>query len=162
MEAGEGMGWAAAIEATALAVALKQSAYLYPFVNVGHVLGIALVAGAITALDLRFLGFGKGLDLEAAERLLRGVAFFGLLVAIPTGLLMFVADAVALSQSATFIAKILLVAAALANALLFVLLWRKARPSWDARPPVLGRIQAAASLVLWLGAVSAGRLIAYF
>lgn len=161
MEAGA-PGWAASLEASPFAVWLKQSEFLFPFVNVGHVLGIALLVGAIVALDLRLLGFARGLSVAAAERFLRGLALAGLIVAAPTGILMFIADAAPLSTNATFLLKIGLVTAGLVNAVLFVWLWRKRMIAWDSGPPVLGRVQAALSLGLWLGAATAGRLIAYF
>lgn len=161
MEPVAAVDWASWLEATPFAITLKQSGLLYPLVNVAHVIGIALLAGSIAALDFRLLGFAKRIPAEAADRYLRSIAAIGLLIALPAGLLMFVADAVTLSVSTVFITKLLLVAAALANAGLFVLLWRKRMGEWDFQPPLLGRTQALASLVLWFGAVSAGRLIAY-
>jgi hypothetical protein len=61
----------------------------------------------------------------------------------------------------SFRIKLLLVAAGLANAVLFRLLWRHRLALWDIAAPPLGKIQAAGSIVLWLGAVAGGRLIAY-
>ena len=51
MPLGETLG--AALEATALSQALRASIWLYPLVNTGHVVGIALLFGAIVPLDLR-------------------------------------------------------------------------------------------------------------
>lgn len=162
MSPAETLAWASAIEASALSVTLKQSALLYPLVNVGHVIGIAVIAGAIAALDLRLLGFARSIPVEAAERFLRGIVLAGLIIAVPTGVLLFVPDAITLSQSATFLVKLLLVALGLANAALFILLWRGRMGKWNTNPPLAGRVQAVASLMIWFGAVSAGRLIAYW
>ena len=47
---------AAALQATALSQTLRTSIWLYPLVNTGHVVGIALLFGAIVPVDLRLLG----------------------------------------------------------------------------------------------------------
>jgi hypothetical protein len=154
--------WAVWLESSELGIALKQSALAYPLINTAHVVGIALIAGAIVALDLRLLGAARRIPADAAERLLRGVALAGLFLALPSGVLLFIPDAITLSGSATFGIKLLLVAAGIANAVLFVLLWRRRMGDWDSDPPVFGRVQAVASIAVWIGAVSAGRLIAYF
>ena len=48
--------WLAALEATAIARELRASVWAYPLVNAGHRLGIALLLGAMVALDLKLLG----------------------------------------------------------------------------------------------------------
>lgn len=47
--------WLAALEATELARALRDSVWIYPLVNAGHILGVALLVGSIVPLDLRLL-----------------------------------------------------------------------------------------------------------
>jgi hypothetical protein len=66
-----------------------------------------------------------------------------------------------LSSNAAFRLKLLLITAALANAVLFRQLWSRSLAVWDSAPPLAGRLQATASLLLWLGVAAAGRLIAY-
>ena len=46
---------AAALEATALAQFLKASRWVYPLVNAGHILGIALLVGAVIPMDVAVL-----------------------------------------------------------------------------------------------------------
>ena len=48
--------WLGGLEATALARALRDSVWTYPMINAGHILGVALLVGAIVPLDLRLLG----------------------------------------------------------------------------------------------------------
>ena len=54
-----------------------------------------------------------------------------------------------------------LLAAGVLNAVIFRLIWQRRLPRWDFRPPALGRLQAFASIVIWLCTATTGRLIAY-
>jgi uncharacterized membrane protein YqgA involved in biofilm formation len=155
-------GWAAALEATILALAVKQAPGVYPVINVLHVLAVGLIIGGIAALDLRLLGFAKDIPVKAAELFLRRIAAAGVVMAVPTGALLFLADASALSGNSTFLTKLVLVALALANAALFMGLWRGRIADWDVSPPLLGKLQAFLSLSLWFSAATAGRLIAFY
>lgn len=58
---------AGALDRTALSQTLRASLWLYPLVNTGHVLGIALLFGGIAPLDLRLLGCWRSV---ASHRLL--------------------------------------------------------------------------------------------
>lgn len=156
------LGWLAWLQASQLSAAVKASSGLYPAINTLHVLGIAFIVGSLAALDLRFLGFGKDIPAPAAERFLRRIAAAGLLVAVPSGVLLFMTEAETLPANRLFLVKMGLFAAAILNAALFVWLWRQRISQWDIRPPILGQAQAAASLALWIGVASSGRLIAYY
>jgi hypothetical protein len=160
MEAGP--AWAAALEAAPFAEYVRQSIWLYPALNTAHLAGLILVVGGLALLDLRLLGFARALPVAALSRVLTRAAIAGLVVQATTGFLLFAADAAALAVSAIFQAKLVLIAIALANALLFRLLWTRALPAWDTAPPPLGRAQAALSIAAWLSVGAAGRLIAYF
>ena len=46
------------IHQTTLSVAIRESIWVYPILNVLHCVGILLVAGTIVVVDLRLLGFG--------------------------------------------------------------------------------------------------------
>lgn len=153
--------WAAALEASGLGEAMRSSAVLYPAANVIHVIAVLLLVGPIVALDIRLLGVARGLDAAALDRYLTRFAYAALPVIVLTGFALFSADATALAGNAAFRTKLLLAAAGLANALAFRLIWRRRLRSWVAGPPLLGRVQPAASVLIWLAAVASGRLIAY-
>jgi uncharacterized membrane protein SirB2 len=147
-----------AVEQAGPIAALRESTLAYPLVNALHIVGIALLFGAIVALDLRLIGWRRAAgSADAVASLLLPVAITGLLVATPAGLLLFATDARAYAASPLFQAKMLVVALAIANAL-----WLRAserrRPSTDQR----AAIAAAASILLWLGAIVLGRLVGYF
>jgi len=78
------------------------------------------------------------------------------------GLLLFSADAAHVVRNPAFQAKLLLIAAALVNvAVAYAGPWRKVAV-WGAEASGAAKLTALVSLVLWVGAVCAGRLIAYF
>jgi hypothetical protein len=163
MEAAENWPqWAVALQNSGLGVAIRHSTWIYPFGNVIHVLGMALLVGSILALDFRFLGFGrKHVSVEAASRLLTPLAVAGILLLVPGGLILFVADAGPLAANSLLQIKLALVVLGLANAVLFRAKWGGKTASWDADPPGLGRTQVVASVAIWLAVPTLGRLIAY-
>lgn len=140
----------AALEATTLAAMLRGSTWAYPLVNAAHIIGVALLFGALVPLDLKLLGLWRNVPEPAATALLLPVAATGAGLATAAGGLLFVVKAADYLASPLFVAKIALVAAGAANAAVFA--WR---PGWR-------RPSAALSLVLWTAVIVLGRLIGYF
>ena len=161
MPLGETLG--AALEATALSQALRASIWLYPLVNTGHVLGIALLFGAIATLDLRLLGCWKGVPAEHLVRCLVPVAVTGLLLAVATGSLLFATRPLDYVGDGLFGLKMGLLCAAVLNALALrrSLQWRPGPGAHGAGLPLAWRLAGGASMLLWLGVIAAGRLIGY-
>ena len=159
-----GSGWLAALESSGLGETLRQSVWLYPLVEIAHILGFALLVGAILAFDLRLLGVRSArLPAEALSRLLLPVAVTGFALAVPAGILLFVTEATSLIRNPMFLAKMALIALALANIAVFHSRVGQRMAAWsDAEhPPGAARVAGAASLTLWIGVLACGRLIAY-
>jgi hypothetical protein len=156
--------WLVALEHSGLGAAMRQSLYLYPAVEIVHILGFALLVGSIVAFDLRVLGLGSRVPIEPVARLSVPLAALGLSIAIPAGFLLFATEATHIAVNPAFQAKLFLIALGLANVALFHLgPWRRLA-EWGAagrRPPASARLGAALSIVAWAGAITAGRLIAY-
>lgn len=153
--------WAAALEASPVGEWMRGSGWAYPVVNLIHLLGLVLLIGPMLLLDLRLLGAGRLFKLAEVSSALTPWAVIGLLMLLPTGILMFAADAGPLLGNTLLQVKLLLVGFGLANALVFRSLWSARLHDWDWRPPRLGRLQAALSALCWLTAGTLGRLIAY-
>ena len=154
--------WAVALQDSPLGMAIRHSLWLYPLGNVLHVLGVALLVGSIVALDFRFLGFGgRHVSVEGASKLLTPFAIAGILMLVPGGLIIFIADAGPMAANSLLQLKMLLVAAGLANAVLFRRWWGGRLEHWDADPPGAGKAQVVASIAIWLAVPTLGRLIAY-
>jgi hypothetical protein len=154
-------GWIAALESSALAQWMRGAGMAYAAVNLVHLLGLTLLLGSMLLLDLRLLGLGRRLSLTEVSRLLTPVALIGLLLQAGSGFALLAADAGPLFSNLAFRWKLALITVALANAVLFRWLWSRSLIDWDRSAPMAGRLQAALSVLLWLGVAAAGRLIAY-
>jgi uncharacterized membrane protein SirB2 len=142
-----------AVEATGLAQHLRASRWTYPLVNTGHVVGIAILVGAVVPMDLRLLRIVPGPDPDAVAAFLRPFAITGLVLAGGFGALLFAANATEYAQNNWFRLKLALLVLALANAAFHMRL--------ESTRPRLGRAGAAASLLLWPLVLICGRMIGY-
>jgi hypothetical protein len=157
--------WAAGLEATDLAVALRNSVWSYPLVNAAHLLGVALLVGSIVPLDLRLLGAWRSVALAPLRRVLTRIAGAGLVLAIIFGTLLFITRASEYIASNVFISKMVVVAVGTANALALRVMWPphvSQIASTDGKTPARLQIAAGVSVATWLAALTLGRLIGYF
>lgn len=154
--------WAGWLEASALGEQMRSSALLYPALNLVHLLGLVLLLGSMLLLDLRLLGAGREISLQAVSQRLTPLAIGGLVILLGSGFCLFASDATPLLGNQLLQLKLLLIALGIANALLFRRHWNARLTEWDSQPPLLGRLQAAVSLAIWLLVMSLGRLLAYF
>ena len=154
------LGW---LEATPLALAMRGSLWLYPIVEIFHIVGFTILVGAAVMFDLRLLGWSRSLPvLELGQHLLPWSAA-SLLLIVPAGLMMFSAHPHDFINNRVFLLKLTLIAFAGINALLFhVGIYRSvARWNADAPAPLPARFHALASLALWVAVICCGRLLAY-
>jgi hypothetical protein len=162
------MNPAAGIEASALGQAMRQWLWLYPSVEIVHIVGIALLFGSIAVMDLRLLGFGKGISARGLAWHVLPWSAASFLLIVPSGLLMFIAHASDLISSPVFALKMCLILAGGANAALFHATVFRSAAVWDSEdlralgtPPSV-RAFAGISLAIWIGVIACGRLLAYF
>jgi hypothetical protein len=152
---------AAGLEASAVGQWMRGSDRAYPVVNLVHLLGLVLLVGPMLLLDLRLLGAGRHYSLPQVSATLTPWAIVGLLLLLPSGALLFSADAGPLLANPVMQLKLLLIALGIANALLFRLLWSDRLDEWDLVRPRAGQLQALLSALCWLATGTLGRLIAY-
>ena len=156
--------WLQWLENTGAAVTMRESAWLYPIVETVHIIGFVVVVGAAAMFDLRLLGASRGLPVTETARHLLPWSRAGLLAVVPSGLLLFMSNATALSINPAFRLKLVLLAAAGANALMFHRWPFKTVTAWnrDVSAPTGAKISAIVSLALWASIITCGRFIAYF
>ncbi len=148
----------AALEASWLGHAGRHSAWLYTAGNLLHVLGAAFVVGGIAVFDLKVLAeYGK--NAQQVGRYAIPLAAAGLALQIPTGILLLAVEARALGINPAFFAKLAFIALGLVNVALFHARFNGALRS-GALPPE-ARAYALISLIAWIAALLAGRMIAY-
>jgi hypothetical protein len=151
------------LESTALAIWVGQSLWGYPIMLGMHAIGLAIVVGIFVMLDLRILKVIRGVSFNAFLSLYR-LAWTGLLINALSGTALFTSQATTFVQSAPFLIKI---SAVIAGVILGVLIQRRLKlcvADWDAADANIESSMAAfavLSLVCWIGAIFAGRLIAY-
>lgn len=155
--------WAEWLEQSALAAEIRQDLWLYPILEIIHILGFVMLVGAALMFDLRILGLARDISvIRLADHLLCW-SRRGLWLVVPSGILLFITNAISLAADPVFWIKLSLIILAGINALLF---HRKVFPSvtrWDthADTPAIARMIAIASMVLWIAVISCGRLLAY-
>ncbi len=154
-----------ALEGSLLAEFLRAWRWAYPLASLGHVMGIALLFGAILPLDLRLLGLWRMVPVALLARVLVPVAGTGLALALLTGPLLFLADPMRYGTLWLFQLKLALIVLACLNIVLVHLstAWREGtgsvfRPSGASTGLWLGGL---ASLTLWLLVVLCGRMLAH-
>jgi len=147
------------LESTAVSTWVRESGSLwaYPAVLAAHTVGMSLLVGASAVLDLRLLGIAPRVPLAPLAALFRGL-WTGAAISFISGALLFGADASTKGTTTVFFVKLALIAAALVVAVRL----RRAFESPDAGAvPARTRALAGLSLLLWAGAITAGRFMAY-
>ena len=134
----------------------SDSIWSFPTILTLHTIGLAVLVGAAIVIDLRVIGVGRAVPLETIGRLYRFV-WAGFVVNLASGIVLFVVRAADHAVQPMFYLKLAFVAAGVGFS---VAIERRAF-----RAPLIppsARLMAALSLVCWLGAITAGRLMAYF
>ena len=119
------------LESTSIAVAMREWTWLYPIVEISHILGFVMLVGAAFLFDLRLLGVSRELSINNLSRHLLRWSRLSLFVVIPTGFLMFMTNATKLVDNPVFRLKLLLIILAGLNALIFRLWSSKSMDRWN-------------------------------
>lgn len=134
---------------------IKTSAWMYPALEVVHIVGISLLLGNLVLLELRVFGRGAALPVPDLARLSLSLALVGFALAGTSGLLMFASQAAELLSNRAFLLKMLLLNAAACNAA-----WFHGRGSLD-KLDALAKAQMLLSTLIWIAIIACGRWIAY-
>lgn len=138
----------------------SNSFFGFYFVLLFHTFGLSLLVGGSALIDLRILGVASELPLKSFEWLFR-VVWVGFAINATTGVLLLTAYPTKALTNAVFYVKLSLIAIAI------VILHRMKTRVFDdaslseANMIEKGKTMAIWSLVLWTGAITGGRLLAY-
>jgi hypothetical protein len=143
---------------TALILWVAESDWGYPIVLTLHSIGMALVVGILFMFDLRILGLARRIPFQTFERFFP-IAWTGFVVNLVSGTLLFLANSAAFLTNTAFITKITMLCGAAFVA--WLLGHRVDLNNGSDVAATASRALAAASLTLLLGAITAGRIIAY-
>jgi hypothetical protein len=151
------------VEATGLGRFMREALWAYPATEALHIIGIGLLFGSIAIVDLRLIGLGRGVPVSALARFAVPWSLGGFGLAATTGLLMFTAHAAEFIALPVFMLKMgLIFAGGINAAILHKGVLRDTR-AWDtgAPSPAAAKVAGGVSIVMWIGVVACGRLLAY-
>jgi uncharacterized membrane protein len=141
--------------------ALMRTAWGWPAAESLHFIGLSLLVGTIFVFDLRLLGIGRRIPIGALHRLIPwGLA--GYVLTLATGMLFLLAEPDQYVYNPAFHFKMLFMVLAGLNASLFYLTSYRRTISAAGDAPRLAQFIAAASIVLWLSVIIAGRLLTFY
>jgi len=156
-------GWMDWLNDSSLGAAMRGDLWLYPLVEVVHILGFAILVGSVVMFDLRVLGVSRTIEVTALARHLLPWSVAALLLIVPAGLMMFSAHPHDFASNDIFILKLCLIATAGLNAVLFHVGVYRSVTAWNTgvAAPGVARLQALVSIVIWVSVILCGRLLAY-
>ncbi|MBO6521809.1 MAG: hypothetical protein JJ900_15575 [Rhodospirillales bacterium] len=151
------------------AMLLRGSFWIYPLVNAAHILGIALLIGAIVPFDLRLMGLIRKGRIRTLAQVLVPTAAAGLAIAAASGALLFIVKPVEYARADLFVYKLAVIGIGLIN-----IGWVRSNPRWaelvqkdesilnPSEPNRKLRIAGGVSIAAWVLVLILGRLTGYF
>ena len=142
---------------------VRHSVWGWPVLESLHFIGMSVLIGTIGLFDLRLLGFARGVPYASLHRLIPlGIAAYTLNLC--TGLFFLSGMPDQYLWNPAFRFKLLFMAVAGVNVLFFYTrVFRRVRQlAPDTPPPLAARMVGAVSLAMWIGVMSAGRLLTFF
>ena len=151
------------LEQSRFSIWVRESGSLlaFPGILLLHTYGMAVLVGIVAAIDLRILGFAPALPLAPLSRFLPllWVAFW---INAATGTILLIADATTRLTNPDFFVKMgFIFLAVILQRLIDARVFPAAAVDDIIPLPRRTKVLAASSLVCWLGAITAGRLLAY-
>jgi len=152
------------ISDSSLGTRIAESSWMFPVLEVIHIVGLTIVVGTIAAVDLRLL------NMASRHRSIRELTdetlpftYAGFATAVLTGLLMFTADATSYAENPALQIKLALLLVAGVNIAIFHKLTYRHVARWDTGvvPPAGAQAAGAISLLSWALIVLCGRWIAF-
>lgn len=148
------------IEQTSLSTWLRDSTSFFGFyfILLFHTIGLSLLVGANAVIDLRILGVAPGVPLKPLKGLF-GIMWTGLAINLTSGLLLLTAYPTKALTNPVFYAKLAFIALGVITAVrIYKHVFGDASMS-EAAMITRGKTMAIFSLIFWIAAISAGRLL---
>jgi len=146
---------------SALGEVIRESTWAFAAIEVVHLLGLTVLLGTVTLVNLRLAGFG--LRQQSAGDIAADImpwTYLGMVVTLVSGSMLFVSEALKCYASPPFFVKMGLLVLAMVFTLVFHR--RLANGETTDPTPIVGKLVACLSLCLWFGVGLAGRAIAFF
>ena len=150
---------------TSLGTAIRESPSAYPIIESIHVLGITLLVGTVSIVDLRLLGVVlKREEVSEVVSQVLPLTWCGFVIMFVSGFLLFWSKAEQCYGNPAFRLKLLLLLLAGLNPLIFHSTIYRSVATWgeSADTPNRAKLAGVLSLALWSAIIVSGRAIAYF
>lgn len=135
--------------------------WAFPMIITMHTVGLAMIVGPNAVLDLRLLGAARGMPVASLRNIFRFM-WVGLAINASTGVALFIAEAADKGFQRIFYIKLTFIALAVIVAV------RTKRVVFGDDPaaasdfvPDRAKVLAVLSLILWMGAITVGKLMEY-
>lgn len=153
-----------ALENSALGQYIASSSWAFPTIETVHVIAIVTVLGSIVVVDLRLLGLAstESKVTELSHDTLPWT-WGSFVIAAITGALLFISKATTYIVNPYFLAKMVMIALAGANMVVFHLLTWRSIDTWDRRAqvPLAAKIAGGTSIGFWIIVVFVARAIGF-
>jgi len=152
------------LQESPIGLAIRESAWMFPTLESIHVVALVLVAGTISIVDLRLLGVSsRNHSITKLSNEILPWTWSAFVVAALTGSLLFVSNASKYFINIPFRVKMVMLACAGLNMLIFNLITSKSVHNWDneVATPVGAKIAGTLSLIFWILVIAFGRWIGF-
>lgn len=151
-----------AIEKSSLSTWLRESSspFGFYFILAVHTIGLAMLVGPNAAVDLRLLGIGRDIPLAPLKNWFK-IMWLGFVINTASGIFLLLAYPTKAVTNIDFYLKLTLIGFAV---WVMQKIKRQVFGDLSLSESVMearGKALAAWSLILWMGAITAGRLLAY-
>jgi uncharacterized membrane protein len=148
------------LSAATIAAFITDNTWVWPASETLHFIGMCLLFGIVMAINLRLLGFMRGVSFAALHRLLP-LGILGFAINTITGFLFFIGAPGQYTENPAFYWKIILMMLAGANFLYVTVVDEAWAVGAGDDPPAIIKFSAASALVLWLGVTYFGRMLPF-
>jgi hypothetical protein len=153
------LGW---LEASWFSTAVRDIPWLFPLYETIHFVGLCILFGSILVVDLRLLGIGRRVPVDAFLPFIPA-SMVGFALSLTSGIGLFASDAFTYWPNYGFRLKMVLLMLGGLNALWFELAERQRMSAMQpgTASDLSARISAALSLTIWITVIILGRLLPY-
>jgi putative copper export protein len=144
------------------AIAGRQP-WIWPMCETLHFVGLAILIGCIGVLDLRMLGFVKGMSIQSIHRFVPW-GIFGFAINAVTGALFYIGAPFQYAHNFAFLMKLLFMLIAGLNVMYFYwggVLRKLEAMGPEADPPLSAKLVSIVSIVMWFGVLYWGRMLPF-
>jgi hypothetical protein len=154
------------LEGSALGHVMRESGvWTYGVVNLIHILGISCLFGSVLVLDLRLLGVWRRLPLSSVSEPTVPLATAGFVIATASGICLLATKATEYADNPFLFIKLPAIALGTLNVVVLNRLpaWKQRKTrEFSPRDRTQLALAGGVSILCWLTAITAGRMIGYW